>query len=41
MAARKMRNELIDRLQITEELRLIKGSNTDYISPSGEIYKDY
>lgn len=41
MAKRKLENKLIDRSEIKEELRLIKGSKTDYITPSGEIYKDY
>lgn len=41
MAARKLKDKLIDRSEITEELKLIKGSQTDYITPSGEIYKDY
>lgn len=41
MAARKLTNKLIDRSEISEEMRLIKGSLTDYITPSGEIYKDY
>ena len=41
MARRKMTDKLIDKELISEELRLIKGSLTDYITPSGEIYKDY
>lgn len=41
MAKRKMSDKLIDKSEIKEELRLIKGSETDYITPSGEIYKDY
>lgn len=41
MAKRKLENKLIDKSKIKEELRLIKGSKTDYITPSGEIYKDY
>ncbi len=41
MAARKLTNKLIDKTEIKEEMRLIKGSSTDYITPSGEIYKDY
>lgn len=41
MAARKMTEQLIDKSEIQEELKLIKGSLTDYITPSGEIYKDY
>lgn len=41
MAQRKMTDKLISRNSITEELRLIKDSETDYITPSGKIYKDY
>lgn len=41
MAKRKMSDKLIDKSEIKEELRLIKGSEIDYITPSGEIYKDY
>lgn len=41
MARRKMTNKLIDRAEIKEEMKLIAGSETDYITPSGEIYKDY
>lgn len=41
MAAKKFTNKLIDKSEITEQLTLIKGSLTDYITPSGEIYKDY
>ena len=41
MAKRKLENKLIDRKLITEELRLIIGSDTDYITPTGQIYKDY
>lgn len=36
-----MTEKLIDKSEIYEELKLIKGSLTDYITPSGEIYKDY
>ena len=32
---------LNDYHDINEVLTLIKGSKTDYITPSGEIYKDY
>ena len=39
MARRKLENKLIDKSLIQEEMRLIKGSDTDYITPSGEIYK--
>lgn len=41
MARRKLTNKLIDKNDINEVLTLIKGSKTDYITPSGEIYKDY
>ena len=41
MAKRKLLDKLIKKEDIQEELRLIKGSQTDYITPSGEIYKDY
>lgn len=41
MAKRLLKEKLIDRIEIKEEMRLIKGSLTDYITPSGEIYKDY
>lgn len=41
MAKRLLKEKLIDRTEIKEEMKLIKGSLTDYITPSGEIYKDY
>lgn len=41
MAARKLTEKLIDKNKITEEMKLIEGSLTDYITPSGEVYKDY
>lgn len=41
MARRKLENKLIDRSTIMEQMVLIEGSDTDYITPSGEIYKDY
>lgn len=41
MARRKMLEYLIDRDTITEELKLIDGSSTDYITPTGNVYKDY
>ena len=41
MAKRLLKEKLIDKADIKEEMRLIKGSLTDYITPSGEIYKDY
>ena len=41
MARRKMTDKLIKKEEIKEEIKLIKGSKTDYISPKGNIYKDY
>lgn len=41
MAKRKMENVLIKKDEIDEELQLIKGSSTDYITPSGRIFSDY
>ena len=41
MARRNMTEKLIKREDIQEEMRLIKGSSTDYITPTGKIYKDY
>lgn len=41
MARRKLKDRLITREDITEEIRLIEGSDTDYISPAGNVYKDY
>ena len=41
MAKRKMYDKLISKNNIKEELKLIKGSETDYITPTGKIYKDY
>ena len=41
MARRKLKDKLINKNDITEQLSLINGSNTDYITPSGKIYKDY
>lgn len=41
MARRNMTGLLIKKEDIPEEIRLIKGSNTDYITPTGNIYKDY
>ena len=41
MAQRKMTDKLIPKEKITEELRLIIGSETDYITPNGKVYKDY
>lgn len=41
MARRNMTDKLIKKSQINEEIRLISGSKTDYISSKGNIYKDY
>ena len=41
MAQRKMTDKLVSKDTISEELRLIKNSETDYITPTGKIYKDY
>lgn len=41
MARRKMTHKLIPKESIKEEMRLIKGSDTDYITPTGKVYKDY
>lgn len=41
MARRNMTEKLIKREDIQEEMRLIKGSSTDYITPTGKVYKDY
>lgn len=41
MAKRKFKDKLIPRNEIKEELRLIKNSLTDYITPTGVVYKDY
>lgn len=41
MARRNMYDKLIKYSNIQEEMKLIKGSETDYITPSGKIYKDY
>lgn len=41
MARRNMTGLLIPKDKILEEIRLIKGSSTDYITPTGNIYKDY
>ena len=41
MARRNMTGLLINKNDIKEELKLIKGSSTDYITPTGKIYKDY
>ena len=36
-----MTEKLIKKEEINEEIRLIKNSLTDYISPNGNVYKDY
>ena len=36
-----MTDKLIKKEKIKEEIKLIKGSKTDYISSKGNIYKDY
>lgn len=41
MAQRKMTDKLVSKDTISEELKLIKNSETDYITPTGKIYKDY
>lgn len=41
MAKKKYEDKLVKREEIFEELKIIEGSNTDYITPSGRIYKDY
>lgn len=41
MAKRNMTDKLIKKEKITEQLQIITGSNTDYITPSGKVYKDY
>lgn len=41
MAKRNMTNLLISKDNIKEEMRLINGSSTDYVTPTGNIYKDY
>lgn len=41
MAKRKLKDMLIRRDEIKEELRLINGSDVDYITPSAKVYCDY
>jgi len=41
MARKKYEDKLIDKSEIDEEIRLINGSETDYITPTGKVYKDY
>lgn len=38
---RRIREKLINRSEINEDIKLINGSLTDYVSPTGNIYKDY
>jgi hypothetical protein len=38
---KRIRENLINRNEINEDIRLINGSLTDYVSPVGNIYKDY
>lgn len=41
MARKKYTNRLINKDDINEEIRLINGSSTDYISENGNVYKEY
>lgn len=41
ISRRKFIDRCVRRSEIKEEMKLIEGSNTDYITPSGKIYKDY
>ena len=41
MARRKLEDKLVPLHSIKEELKLIDGSDTDYITPSGKVYKWY
>lgn len=41
MARKKYSEKLISKENISEQLKLIDGSLTDYITPSGKVYKDY
>lgn len=41
MSKRYLKDKLIKEKDIKEEKRLISGSNTDYITPSGKVYTDY
>ena len=41
IARRYLTDRCIRKSEIKEEMKLIEGSNTDYITPSGKIYKDY
>ena len=41
MARRNMTQKLIHINKINEQMKLIDGSETDYITPTGKVYKDY
>lgn len=41
MARRNMTQKLIHISKINEQMKLIDGSETDYITPTGKVYKDY
>ncbi len=41
MARKRYFDRLLDRSEIDEEIRLIDGSSTDYVTPTGKIYKDF
>lgn len=41
MARRTFENKLISKESIKEEMRLISGSNTDYVTSSGNVYKHF
>lgn len=41
MAKRKLTDKLISLSSIKEEMKLIEGSDTDYVTPSGQVYSDY
>ena len=41
MARRKLTDKLIHKSEINEEMKLIAESDTDYITPSGNVYVDY
>ena len=41
IAKRNFIDRCIKRSEIKEEMKLIKGSNTDYITPSGKVYSDH
>ena len=41
IAGRLLKNKLIPKNQISEKMYLLKNSDTDYITRTGKIYKDY